>query len=156
MWHGGKVHKISEHIFHLQRGQVFNILNKTFFTLGGADSTDKERRIKDVSWWEEEQITMKDILEGLTNIKKYNNQVDYVLTHTAPSKMIKLIEEQYSLAYEQIPLDLEKKLSNTNSTELLKEIEHKIQFSKWFCGHLHYDFSFDNKYYCLYENYVKI
>ena len=156
MWHGGKVHKISENIFHLLRGQVFNILDKTFFTMGGADSTDKERRIKGISWWEEECITVSDILEGLNNLKKCSNKVDYVLTHTPPSKMIKLIKEQYSLAYEQIPLSLEKKLKNTDSTELLKEIEHKIQFSKWFCGHLHYDFSFDNKYYCLYENYVKI
>ena len=35
-WNGGKIHRISDSIFHLMRGQVFNIQNKTFFTMSGA------------------------------------------------------------------------------------------------------------------------
>ena len=33
IWNGGKVHKISDRIFHLMRGQVFNIFGKTFLII---------------------------------------------------------------------------------------------------------------------------
>lgn len=36
-WHGGKIHKIADSVFHLMRGQVFEIGGKTFFTMGGAE-----------------------------------------------------------------------------------------------------------------------
>ena len=48
-WNGGKVHQIKDNIFHLMRGQIFTINNKTFFTMGGATSTDKDRR-KNICW----------------------------------------------------------------------------------------------------------
>ena len=37
-WHGGKVHRIRSNIFHLMRGEVFDIEGKSFFTFGGASS----------------------------------------------------------------------------------------------------------------------
>lgn len=43
-WNGGKIHKISEHTYHLLRGQVFDICGKKFLTIGGADSSDREYR----------------------------------------------------------------------------------------------------------------
>ena len=39
-WHNGKVHRISERIIHLLRGQIFEIGGNTFFTMGGAASHD--------------------------------------------------------------------------------------------------------------------
>ncbi len=39
-WHGGKIHKICDSVFHLMRGQVFDINGKKFFTFGGASSHD--------------------------------------------------------------------------------------------------------------------
>ena len=47
---GGKVHKIKDNIFHLMRGEVFNIDGLTFFAFGGATSTDKAGRIEHISW----------------------------------------------------------------------------------------------------------
>lgn len=43
-WHGGLVHMISDSIYHLMRGQVFEIDGKTFFTFGGGNSIDKAWR----------------------------------------------------------------------------------------------------------------
>ena len=40
-WNGGLIHRISENIIHLMRGQIFEIQGKTFFTCGGAASYDK-------------------------------------------------------------------------------------------------------------------
>ena len=41
-WNGGLVHEIRPHVFHLMRGQVFNIDGCTIFTFGGARSHDIE------------------------------------------------------------------------------------------------------------------
>ena len=35
-WHGGSVHQIRPHVLHLMRGQLYEIMGKTFFTMGGA------------------------------------------------------------------------------------------------------------------------
>ena len=43
-WHGGNVHKVSDSIIHLMRGQVFEIGGKYFWTFGGAASHDKAFR----------------------------------------------------------------------------------------------------------------
>lgn len=47
---GGKVHRISESIFHLMRGQIFTLENKRFFTMGGAESHDKSYRTINKNW----------------------------------------------------------------------------------------------------------
>lgn len=41
-------------IYHLMRGQVYNICNKSIFTFGGASSIDRNLRVDGVSWWKEE------------------------------------------------------------------------------------------------------
>ena len=43
-WNGGKIHRISNSIIHLMRGQVFIIDGLKFFVMGGAVSVDKEFR----------------------------------------------------------------------------------------------------------------
>ena len=53
-WHGGKIQKIMPHVFHLCRGQIFQLENRRIFTMGGAESRDKEYRRAGVSWWTEE------------------------------------------------------------------------------------------------------
>ena len=154
-WNGGKVHKISEHIYHLMRGQVFNIEKKLFFTLGGADSHDKENRVKNVSWWAEESITFEDLTESITNLKKYNNTVDYVITHLPPNKLLHEIKATYEISGEQIPNYIENKILKYGSYEKIEYIEKIIKFKQWYCGHLHFDFSLF-KYFCLYEDIYQI
>ncbi len=39
-FHGGKAHKISDNIYHLMRGYVFEFDGKKFFVFGGASSHD--------------------------------------------------------------------------------------------------------------------
>lgn len=106
-WNGGKIHKIRPHIIHLMRGQVFTIDGKTFFTFGGAQSHDirdgiletddpriaewqydycKMFRINHISWWQEELPSQKEMDEGIENLVKYGNKVDYIITHCPPTK----------------------------------------------------------------------
>lgn len=43
---GGKVHKISDSVYHLIRGEIFEINDKSIFVMGGAESYDKEYRVE--------------------------------------------------------------------------------------------------------------
>ena len=38
VWKGGKVHRIKGNLFHLMRGQIFEIEGKSFFTFGGGEA----------------------------------------------------------------------------------------------------------------------
>ena len=108
-WHGGKVHKIRDSVIHLMRGQVYEIDGTKFFTFGGAASHDiqggilepedpdfkakkKELdkgwlpyRINHISWWKEELPSEEEKQEGLKNLQKYHNEVDFIVTHCCAS-----------------------------------------------------------------------
>ena len=81
MWKGGKVHKIKPDIIHLMRGQVFEIEGKTIFTFGGAARIDRDWRIEGESWRAQELPTYEELDEGIANLKRYGNKVDYIITH---------------------------------------------------------------------------
>lgn len=142
MWNGGKVHKISDNIIHLMRGQVFSIQENTFFTMGGAWSIDKHYRISRISWWEEEEPNHREMEEGFENLESHNNEVDYVLTHTCP---FSVITEMFQPAV----------VYNSVTESYLDEIKNKVTYKKWYFGHWHKDVSYED-YVCLYNKIVKL
>ena len=156
-WNGGDVHRISEHIIHLMRGQVFDICGKIIFTMGGAESWDKENRIEHESWWKEESIGLYDRIATifLNGLEKYDNKVDYVITHTLPTTAIEKYIKQLTACGEDIPPYLAKKLIQTQSTEALDLIYKHLKFKHWYCGHFHTDDTFD-KFTILYSNIVEL
>lgn len=154
-WNGGNVHRISEHIVHLMRGQVFSLEGFTFFCLGGGDSHDASFRIPNISWWKEERITEKDIITATENLQKVNFKVDYVISHIPPNCFIDKIIEELTMCGEEIPYYLRDKLVRTPSGDMLERIAHKIKFKLWFSGHLHHDTKIGN-YYSLYNRIVRI
>ncbi|APU60766.1 metallophosphoesterase family protein [Clostridium botulinum] len=145
-WYGGKVHFITENIIHLMRGQIFNIDDKKIFTMGGATSTDKENRIKNISWWEEEIPNQIEMTEGLDNLEKHNNEVDYILTHTCSSSTLQDITEVYG--FQPKPEDAVNKY--------LEIIEGKVKFRKWYFGHFHEDIEIDEKHTMIFEKIIRI
>lgn len=82
-WHGGKVHRISNKIIHLIRGEVFSIDEKKILAIGGAESDDKDYRTNYLSWWRQETITQHDIERALETSSQHN-RIDCVITHTCP------------------------------------------------------------------------
>lgn len=155
VWNGGKIHKISEHIYHLLRGQVFEILGKRFLTLGGADSSDKEWRTEHTSWWSNERITYDDIIEAKQNLEKIDYKVDYVITHTPSTKTLNNFIKILTQCGEAIPFYLREKVSSTPSTDILDFIDENVKYKQWFCGHLHIDEKI-NKIQLLYNDIVEI
>lgn len=144
-WNGGKVHKISESIIHLMRGQIYNIDGKVFFTMGGADSIDKHIKIENVSWWPEEMPSYYEYLEAMNNLEKVNFKVDYVITHCCGTQLIKKIH----------------KTDHNKADELTQFFYHLekdfgLQFKHWYFGHHHKDIKIDAKHTCLFNDIIEI
>ncbi len=165
-WHGGKVQRILPSVLHLMRGQVFDIGGYRFFTFGGASSHDiqggileqddpafltkKKRldrqripyRINHVSWWKEELPSIEEREEGLRNLERRGNAVDYVVTHCAPTGI------QNRFGGPQFQPDC--------LTEYLQTVEERIAFRKWFFGHYHDDRAVTDRHVMLYEQILRI
>ncbi|GHV82511.1 hypothetical protein AGMMS49991_10690 [Spirochaetia bacterium] len=123
-WMGGKIHRIHDSILHLMRGQVFTIDDKTIFTFGGGTSIDRMFRRAYISWWPEEMPSAAEYRVGLDNLEAHNWQVDCVISHTGPTKIIRALDEKFGA---------------DALTEYLQELSEKLQFEKWYFGHYHID-----------------
>ena len=148
-WKGGKVHKIADNVIHLMRGQVFEIDGLKIFTMGGAESTDKQYRREGESWWAREMPSQEEYEEALRNLEKVNFAVHIVLTHCAPEGYIgKNIRAVYNS-------DLSRMLAGTMAgvvdrsgnelTDFLDDLitVHKLKFGHWFFGHYHRDIDWE-------------
>ena len=144
-WHGGKVHKISDSVYHLMRGQVFEIEENLFFTFGGASSHDirdgilekdderiskwykefRQFRINHVSWWQEELPSKEEMEEGINNLKRYHNKVDFIITHSPCTSVLKQMDAGAGLFHAD------------RLTDYLQKIKENTEYSKWFFGHMH-------------------
>lgn len=164
-WHGGFVNFVRKSVIHLMRGQVFNIEDKTFFTFGGASSHDisagilepdgpnfKEKkkqldkdpfalyRINHVSWWERELPSENEMEMGLDNLQKENNKVDYIITHSPYTSLLKQMDGGTGL------------YKNDLLTDYLEEVKEKTHYRNWFFGHMHENKNFPSEHAtCLYE-----
>jgi len=169
-WHGGKVDFVRPSVIHLTRGQVFDIEDKKFFTFGGASSHDisagilelddplfkKKKRLLDkdqfalyrinhVSWWQRELPSDEEMEEGLRNLERENNKVDYIITHCPYTSLLRQMDGGSGL-YQSDYL-----------TDYLQKIKQTVDFKHWFFGHMHCN----ETYYwerssCLYEQIIRI
>lgn len=133
---GGKAHKVYDSIYHLMRGQVYEIAGKRIFTFGGASSIDKHLRTEGVSWWKEEEFNYHEANTAYENLNKIGWEVDYVLTHSAPFSI------RYKLFEDNKPSSTER---------MLEAILRNIKFKRWYFGHYHIDKKMDN-FTAMYEN----
>ena len=135
---GAKVLKVSENIFYFKRGEIYTLENKRFLVLGGALSDDKVWRKPHESWWSQEEWSEKEKADCLEKIKKDNCSLDYVLSHTGPSEGIALTDSYFSNPENRIQLH---KDSNVLFND---EIDSMISYKKWFFGHWHSDWGYEN------------
>lgn len=142
---GGKVGKVNDSIYHLRRGEVYNILDKKIFTFGGADSIDKLSRIVNISWWKEEIPSYKEVHHALDNIEENDYNVDYIFTHTCPISVANQIRAKYD--HYKIPDQVEL---------MLEDFNKKLKFKEWYFGHWHIDDVFEDKYFCQYQAIKKL
>lgn len=146
-WNGGKVHQVGERVYHLMRGEIYSIYGNNFFTFGGARSVDKDRRKEGVSWWKEEEPSIKEMEYGKEQILNNINNIDYVITHETPLFARKYISRQKPIDEGYVfPEVLE------NWYNILTKSD---RFKKWYFGHMHVDKEINNKLYGLHHD-IKI
>lgn len=169
-WHGGNVrHIIRDKVILLERGQIFDIEGKTFFTFGGASSHDvqggifdrndanfehkrknaarsgKPYRVIHESWWEEELPNEDEMNEGLLNLKLRGNKVDYVLTHCCSTSLQEMIENITGKSFGADVL-----------TDYLQTVEGLLEYKHWYFGHYHMDKCVDEKHSVLYHGIIPL
>ena len=169
-WNGGKVrHIVRDKVILLERGQVFTIEGKTFFTFGGASSHDiqggvlnrddpdfklKAKQARDVglpyrilgeSWWPQELPSEEEMEEGLRNLAKVNYRVDYVITHCASNTVQDILDPEPG-----------KLLKADCLTDYFQKLEEKLEYSQWYFGHYHMDKRVDGKHTLLYRLVVRL
>lgn len=123
-WNGGNVHRIMPSVIHLMRGQVFTINGVRIFTMGGAESHDKEFRVDGKTWWAREMPSDDEYEEGLSNLDKHNWSVDFVVTHCASDSVQRKINPTFT---------------HNKLTNFLGVVQSDLRYKKWFFGHYHVD-----------------
>lgn len=165
-WSGGKIQRIRPHVIHLMRGQVFEIDGYSFFTMGGASSHDIEDgilnpkapdfeeqywmlrrmgarfRVNHYSWWKQELPSDDEYAEARINLDRIGYEVDYIITHCAPSSIEdKLGEGGYV---------------HDRLTDFLEEVKEKAKFHYWLFGHYHDNQIIDDRFVLLWEQIVQV
>ncbi len=144
-FHGGKVGVAYEdangRILHMKRGEIFIFDDKKIFTFGGATSTDKERRLLNISWWPEEVPNHAECEYALSNLEKHGNEVDFIITHTAPNTII------HALGFDKYSSNR----FNDPTAAFLEEIKKITLFKQWHFGHFHASVHKDQKFICHYN-----
>lgn len=141
-WNGGKVHQIRKNVFHLMRGQVYEIEGKKFFTMGGGYSIDKFLRREGKSWWKEEMPSKEEYAEASKNLEKHGFKVDYIITHAAPEETMEQIFPNH---------EPEKELNF-----FLDWVRQHTEYRHWYFAHLHLEETFGEDQTILYTNTVRI
>ena len=162
-WCGGKVQFIRPNVVHLMRGQVYDIQGVRTFTMGGASSHDIQEgifekddpdlrkkirntlfgmfRINHLSWWKEELPSEEEYACALANLDSYNNTVDLVISHCAPT----FLQNQLTVNSKYDKL-----------TDFLQMLSRILDFSLWCFGHYHLDGLVDDRYLVLYESIIRL
>ena len=168
-FHGGKAHKIRDNIYHLMRGYVFELCGKKFFAFGGASSHDiddgvldakdysslqdlvkdynkrtragQSLRINHLSWWKEELPNQEEMDFGKNTLKDYNNEVDYVISHSLPQEVC------YLCGYHT---------PDVITMYFNKLLQSGLKFKEWHCGHYHRTHRIMRKFLIHYEDIERI
>lgn len=119
---GGKARHICGNLYHLMRGQIYEIEGKKIFAFGGGESTERQMRIEANRWWPCEMPNMEEMHEGVQNLKDAGMRVDYIITHSPPPRVSGMTVE------------------NSNQLDAyFEQIVKQVRYEKWFFGSLHID-----------------
>lgn len=169
-WKGGKVNFIRPSVIHLKRGQIFEIEEKKIFAFGGASSHDisagildpddpdfkkKKKsldrdpyalyRINHISWWERELPSEEEMKEGIYNLKSHGNKVDYIVTHSPYTSLLKQMDDGAGL------------YNSDYLTDYLQTVKETVHYNHFLFGHMHINKTFkQEKSSCLYEQIIRI
>jgi 3-oxoacid CoA-transferase subunit A len=123
-------------LFFAKDGEIYELGGQRCIAIGGAYSVDKPERLRrGMGWWPNEQPSPETKKYVESRLEKLNWEIDIVLSHTCPYRYIP--RETFLFYVDQKSVD--------NSTEdWLNDLESKLDYSLWFCGHYHVNKTIDN------------
>lgn len=117
--------QITDNIYQLLRGHIYEIDGHTFFTFGGGESVDKEIRQAYNNYWPEELPTVNEMKNAVANLDKVNRKVDYIITHEPSARVKGLFCD---------------KIDNINTlNRFFDDVSKQVKYKKWFFGSVHKD-----------------
>lgn len=138
---GAKADKIGNNIYHLRRGEIYNIDGKFLFTFGGGVSSDLQQIMDSGSWFERELPTIDEMKYAVSNLKSYNCEVDYIITH------------ETSATYKH---KIWRNCQTNPVNDFLEMLSAEVRYEKWFFGNLHVDFAVDDNAFSVFEEIIPI
>lgn len=129
-WNGATVHRLTDHIVHLKRGNIYTIQGKRIFTFGGCKSSSRWKEMG--LWYPGEEATEEECAFARKELERYDYKVDYILTHK----------------YEQTP---GKNPVCIPMQELTGFIDTNVPFKKWYAGHYHITGKIDDRHILIYD-----
>lgn len=131
IWRGGLVWYEPEypHLLFAADGEIFDLEGVRHLSIGGAYSVDKHYRLeRGFGWWADEQPSDEIKAKVEQTLDQNDWKVDVVLSHTCPYRYEP--HEAFLPFIDQSSVD--------DSTERwLDNIEEKLTYAHWFCGHWH-------------------
>ncbi len=117
---GGKVGHVCGNLYHLKRGEIYEIENESYFVFGGACEDNLDR----IENGEENGFvpTMEEMRYGVKQLDRYDKTVDYILTHEPPFS--------YGVR-------MGRRFVSEPFCFFLEEIFKNISYRRWFFGSLH-------------------
>lgn len=132
-WAGGRVHRLTDNIVHLERGYVYRTDGFSFFTFGGCSSSDSWR--ESGPWYPEESPSSEELRRAYSNLDSVGRRVDFVLTHKYQSEHDERDGELFRLC---------------------SFIEESVEYRHWYAGHWHVERKRDEKHTFIYNSLIKL
>lgn len=130
-WHGGKAWNDPRfpNLIFAKDGEIYDLDGKKIIVLGGAYSVDKYWRLaNDYAWFPNEQPSEEIKEYAVEHLDSINWRVDAVFSHTCPYKYRPV--EAMLHGFDQSKID-------TSTEKWLDQIENRLDYRKWYCGHWH-------------------
>ncbi len=143
-FHGGKAIRVSENIYFLPQGEVYEIEGKTLFCFGGGENMDYQGYSEE--FYNASLLTETVKQNARQNLAKYEHKVDFFLTHDAPSKLRIIMKQRKS---KDTPVC-------TAFHRFLDELWEENKFGGWYFGKYKENHSIFPLYHCVYDTFVPL
>lgn len=135
-------------------GGIYSIDRKNVLFIPGAYSVDSMYRVYNNSPYEpQEQLTYQEMVNLFDKMDSFllDNQIDYIVSHTAPSFLEEYIEDLFLGSVPQYTVDKSMETWMNNFVHRLND-----NFKQWVFGHFHDDRQILDKYTMLYHKVLKL
>lgn len=180
-WHGGKVHRVSDSIFHLMRGGMFDLGGISVFTFGGARSHDihglasEEELKKDYSAGilrksDPHYIRKKQVLHRYGGTIPYREEgkswwkqempSEEEMKHGLETLKAHGMKADFIVTHDAPASDIAilggGALHQDPLTRYFEEIKYMTNYDAWFFGHHHKNQRLTGKDFVLFEQIIRI